>query len=121
MARHPQAHALVLMQHGLVTWGATARAAYNATIELVSRAENLPEQAPHSQPGHAAIGHGSRAEVPQACPGHSRGLGSSDAGTPLGDRVILEPLLDPEVAQWIRGTRRQKSWALSAAAHKRLI
>ncbi|MBN2318547.1 MAG: bifunctional aldolase/short-chain dehydrogenase [Acidobacteria bacterium] len=33
------ASALVLMQHGLVTWGKTARESYEATINLVSRAE----------------------------------------------------------------------------------
>ena len=46
MARHPQAYALVLMHHGLVTWGAAARAAYDVTIELVSRAEAYLEKRP---------------------------------------------------------------------------
>jgi len=46
MVRRPQAHALVLMHHGLVTWGTTARAAYDATIELVSRAETYLEKRP---------------------------------------------------------------------------
>ena len=34
MARHPAVGALVLMHHGLVTWGNTAREAYDATIAL---------------------------------------------------------------------------------------
>jgi len=41
MARQPSAGAGAT--HGLVTWGATARAAYDATIELVSRAETYLE------------------------------------------------------------------------------
>jgi len=35
----PDAKAMVWMRHGLVTWGATARESYEATIELVTRAE----------------------------------------------------------------------------------
>jgi rhamnulose-1-phosphate aldolase/alcohol dehydrogenase len=36
---HPGARAVILAQHGTITWGATVREAYEATIELVSRAE----------------------------------------------------------------------------------
>jgi rhamnose utilization protein RhaD (predicted bifunctional aldolase and dehydrogenase)/NAD(P)-dependent dehydrogenase (short-subunit alcohol dehydrogenase family) len=39
VARSPEATALVLMHHGLVTWGKTAREAYDATVALVNRAE----------------------------------------------------------------------------------
>ncbi|HUT74200.1 MAG TPA: bifunctional aldolase/short-chain dehydrogenase [Armatimonadota bacterium] len=35
----PGAYAMVWMHHGLVTWGETARESYDATIELVTRAE----------------------------------------------------------------------------------
>ena len=36
----PQARALVLERHGTITWGATVREAYEATIELITRAED---------------------------------------------------------------------------------
>jgi len=36
---HPDAPALVLERHGTITWGATVRDAYDATIELITRAE----------------------------------------------------------------------------------
>jgi rhamnose utilization protein RhaD (predicted bifunctional aldolase and dehydrogenase)/NAD(P)-dependent dehydrogenase (short-subunit alcohol dehydrogenase family) len=36
---HPRCRALVLLQHGLVTWGETARESYDLTIELVTWAE----------------------------------------------------------------------------------
>jgi rhamnulose-1-phosphate aldolase/alcohol dehydrogenase len=39
IAARPEAKALVLERHGTITWGATARQAYEATIELISRAE----------------------------------------------------------------------------------
>jgi rhamnose utilization protein RhaD (predicted bifunctional aldolase and dehydrogenase) len=37
--RHPEARALLLERHGTICWGATVREAYEATIELISRAE----------------------------------------------------------------------------------
>jgi len=39
IAEHPEARALVLERHGTITWGATVREAYEATIDLISRAE----------------------------------------------------------------------------------
>ncbi len=38
---HPDATGLVLMNHGLITWGATSRQAYDRHIALVSRAEEF--------------------------------------------------------------------------------
>ncbi len=37
--RQPKARAVVLEKHGLITWGATARESYDATVEMNSRAE----------------------------------------------------------------------------------
>jgi rhamnulose-1-phosphate aldolase/alcohol dehydrogenase len=39
IAEHPEARALVLERHGTITWGGTVREAYEATIELITRAE----------------------------------------------------------------------------------
>lgn len=36
---HPMSKGMVLMKHGLLTWGETARESYQRTIELVTRAE----------------------------------------------------------------------------------
>ncbi len=41
IAEHPEARALVLERHGTITWGATVREAYEATIELITRAEEV--------------------------------------------------------------------------------
>ncbi|HEX9428355.1 MAG TPA: bifunctional rhamnulose-1-phosphate aldolase/short-chain dehydrogenase [Candidatus Polarisedimenticolia bacterium] len=41
--RHPKARAVVLEKHGLITWGATARESYEATIEMNSRAEEYAQ------------------------------------------------------------------------------
>jgi rhamnulose-1-phosphate aldolase/alcohol dehydrogenase len=40
IAGHGQARALLLSRHGTITWGATVREAYEATIELITRAED---------------------------------------------------------------------------------
>jgi len=40
IAEHPEARALLLQRHGTITWGATVREAYEATIELIGRAED---------------------------------------------------------------------------------
>jgi rhamnose utilization protein RhaD (predicted bifunctional aldolase and dehydrogenase)/NAD(P)-dependent dehydrogenase (short-subunit alcohol dehydrogenase family) len=37
---NPGAKGMILMRHGLVTWGETARESYESTIELVARAED---------------------------------------------------------------------------------
>jgi rhamnulose-1-phosphate aldolase/alcohol dehydrogenase len=39
IAERPDAKAVLLERHGTITWGATVREAYEATIELISRAE----------------------------------------------------------------------------------
>src|SRR5580765_4257565 len=36
---HPEARALLLEKHGTICWGATVREAYDATLELITRAE----------------------------------------------------------------------------------
>jgi rhamnulose-1-phosphate aldolase/alcohol dehydrogenase len=40
ITEHPEARALLLERHGTITWGATVREAYEATIELITRAED---------------------------------------------------------------------------------
>ena len=39
IAAHPEARALLLEKHGTICWGATVREAYDATLELITRAE----------------------------------------------------------------------------------
>ena len=53
IAEHPEARALVLERHGTITWGPTVREAYEATIELISRAEDAIG---HRQRGRRVFG-----------------------------------------------------------------
>ncbi|MGB8298465.1 MAG: bifunctional aldolase/short-chain dehydrogenase [Polyangia bacterium] len=112
MARHAQARALVLMHHGLVTWGATARAAYDATIELVSRAEAYLDKHRTRSLGTPSSA-GDREQKYLKLAPVIRGVLGPATPDALGDRVSLDPLLDPEVAQWIEAPEGKKL-ALSA-------
>src|SRR5207237_7984769 len=40
LSEHREAKALVLERHGTITWGSTLREAYEATIDLITRAED---------------------------------------------------------------------------------
>jgi rhamnulose-1-phosphate aldolase/alcohol dehydrogenase len=53
IAEQPEAKALVLERHGTITWGVTVREAYEATIELISRAE---EAIDHRRAGRRVFG-----------------------------------------------------------------
>jgi rhamnose utilization protein RhaD (predicted bifunctional aldolase and dehydrogenase)/NAD(P)-dependent dehydrogenase (short-subunit alcohol dehydrogenase family) len=44
LEKNPEAKAMVLMRHGLVTWGDTVRECYDATIHLAGKAEKFIEQ-----------------------------------------------------------------------------
>jgi rhamnose utilization protein RhaD (predicted bifunctional aldolase and dehydrogenase)/NAD(P)-dependent dehydrogenase (short-subunit alcohol dehydrogenase family) len=112
MARHPQAHALVLMHHGLVTWGATARAAYDATIELVNCAETYLDEHRTRSLGTPTSAEDREQKYLRLAPVIRGVLGPATPDV-LGDRVILDPLLDSKVAQWIEAPEG-KNLALSA-------
>jgi rhamnulose-1-phosphate aldolase/alcohol dehydrogenase len=62
IAANPQARALLLSKHGTITWGATVREAYEATIELITRAEDAIAERTR---GHRAFG-GPRVPVLEA-------------------------------------------------------
>jgi rhamnose utilization protein RhaD (predicted bifunctional aldolase and dehydrogenase)/NAD(P)-dependent dehydrogenase (short-subunit alcohol dehydrogenase family) len=44
LEKNPAAKAMVLMRHGLLTWGETAKDSYGITVELVARAEQFVAQ-----------------------------------------------------------------------------
>src|SRR5258708_13689756 len=50
IAADPGVKALVLERHGTITWGATVREAYEATLELISRAEEAIASRPGGPP-----------------------------------------------------------------------
>ena len=113
IAHHPHARALVLMHHGLVTWGATARAAYDATIELVSRAEMYLEKRRTRTLGTPPSSAVDREQKYCGLAPVIRGILGPMAPDDLGDRVVLSASLDPEVVQLLDAPEGKKL-ALSA-------
>lgn len=89
------AAALVLMQHGLVTWGATARAAYEATIAVAARAEaHLAISRVRFLPSLASVPTAERERRYVALAPIIRSmLGPSDQDA-LRERVVLDAELD---------------------------
>ncbi len=99
VAGSPRARALVLMQHGLVTWGATAREAYDATIELVGRAEAYVDKGRvHPLPAPGASVPDRERNYLALAPVIRGTLGPGDPDA-LDERVILEASLDSEIAR----------------------
>ena len=49
IASQPQARALLLEKHGTICWGATVREAYDATLELITRAEDAIAERKHGR------------------------------------------------------------------------
>ncbi|MBN2338536.1 MAG: bifunctional aldolase/short-chain dehydrogenase [Acidobacteria bacterium] len=100
LERNPGARAMVLMRHGLLTWGETARESYDTTIALASRAEKYVEQ-------HARKPVITEAATPlplarqrlAAAAPVIRGLLARPTGNPdhPWDRVIVRPLINRKI------------------------
>jgi rhamnose utilization protein RhaD (predicted bifunctional aldolase and dehydrogenase)/NAD(P)-dependent dehydrogenase (short-subunit alcohol dehydrogenase family) len=97
LRRRPDASALLLLHHGLVTWGAAAEEAYAATVDLESRARSyLDDHRRRSLPtasGEASLAADGRYRALAPVLRGVLGPATSDS---LGDRVILDALRDPE-------------------------
>ena len=97
---HPEKRAMVWMRHGLVTWAQTAWESYEATIELVSRAESfLADRAEHPVSASASTESSQAEDRWVKVAPVLRGLLAEPAEDPdrPHQRVILSPLINPEV------------------------
>jgi rhamnose utilization protein RhaD (predicted bifunctional aldolase and dehydrogenase)/NAD(P)-dependent dehydrogenase (short-subunit alcohol dehydrogenase family) len=105
---HPRARAMVWMQHGIITWGESARESYDRMIELVSRAEAyLERQARSAIPTSRTALTTAEQRLASVAP-LVRGLLASPSGNPDRPyrRVVLRPLVDREtldVVDWDGG------------------
>ena len=103
----PSATAMVWMQHGVVTWGETARAAYSNMIDMVTRAEQYLERRAGTQVSVSSPGQDSRAERLQLAAPLIRGaLARRAASSDEESRgVILQALTDPEITGLLESER----------------
>jgi rhamnose utilization protein RhaD (predicted bifunctional aldolase and dehydrogenase)/NAD(P)-dependent dehydrogenase (short-subunit alcohol dehydrogenase family) len=108
LAKNPAAKAMVLMRHGLLTWGESARDSYGITIDLVNRAEAYLKQ------------HACNPLVPRSTTTVSlaekrftdigpmiRGLLAEPTGDPDHPwaRVILVPLINEDILNFVNSDR----------------
>jgi rhamnulose-1-phosphate aldolase/alcohol dehydrogenase len=103
IAAHPDARALVLERHGTITWGATVREAYEATIDLISRAESAIAE---RRRGRVAFG---APRVPAREAAERRALAVGLAPRLRGQlgaqrRVVLTFDESPDVLDFVAGT-----------------
>ncbi len=112
---HPGCHALVWMQHGIMTWGETAREAYSAMIDLVTRAEEFAARRASKplavvMPTSLADAENRLAAVAPVV----RGLLAQPSGSPDRPyrRMIVRPLLNQEILDFL-GSDRGKQLALT--------
>ena len=98
--RNPHCKGAVLMQHGLITWGQTARGAYDRTIQIVGRAENYVAKR-RSRPitARASVSPKEAQRRYVHVAPMLRGMLSIPSGNPDNPfhRIILKPLVDSEV------------------------
>ena len=111
LERNPKATALILMRHGLVTWGDAARESYEKTIDLTRKAERyLERHARHplvcSNPTPVALAEQRLTGIAPVV----RGLLANRTGNPdhRWTKVILRPLITPEVLSFVDSDRARE-------------
>jgi len=117
LAAEPGCRALVWLKHGIVTWGETAREAYSAMIELVTRAEEFAAR--RATKPLVVVLPASVADAEKHLPAVApvvRGLLAAASGDPDRPhrRMILKPLVTQEMLDFL-GSDRGKELALSPA------
>jgi len=95
LARQPRVRGMVLMHHGLVTWGKTAQEAYQMTIDLVSKAEAYLGRTRVRPLALGAPSLTERERRYQLLAPVIRGVLGPKTPDDLQGRLILQPLLDP--------------------------
>lgn len=104
---NPECIAMVWMRHGLLSWGESARASYDATVEVVTRAEDFVSRRARRRLSVAvstqlAAAEGRYTSIAPVV----RGLMAEPTGDPDRPfaRVILRPLIKPEVLDFVDST-----------------
>ncbi len=107
-AKNPAAKAMVLMRHGLLTWGEHARDSYGTTIELVNRAEKYIEQQARNPliPRYSTPLSLAEKRFADIAP-MVRGLLAQPTGDPdhPWERPILSPLINADVLSFVDSDR----------------
>ncbi len=98
--KNPDIQGVILLRHGIFTWGEDARSSYERMILMVSRAEEVLERAARQRPKAA----------PAPPPGNEfaarvlpllRGALAEDLGEGNWRRVVLERRVSPQIMQYV--------------------
>lgn len=100
--KYPSCTSLVLLHHGLITWGETAQESYEKTINLVSRAEEYLNSKISRPVQHVPVSFESIPDYKKIAP-LIRGVLSSPTGNAdyPRKRIVLCPLLDETVKKFM--------------------
>jgi len=115
---NPASHGVVLMNHGLITWGGTAEEAYERHIALVTRAEQFTEQRrkrAFEPSAHAALTDEQRRNVAASVAPALRGAVSERA------RKILRYDDAPDVLEFATSARAAELAAVGAATPDHML
>jgi rhamnose utilization protein RhaD (predicted bifunctional aldolase and dehydrogenase)/NAD(P)-dependent dehydrogenase (short-subunit alcohol dehydrogenase family) len=109
--KNPDMSAMVLMQHGLLTWSDRAKESYRQTIKLVSLAEKYLKQNARNTlvPVRSTPLYVARKRLASVAP-LIRGLMAQPTGDPdrPWERVILQPLIRRDILNFVDSDRGKK-------------
>jgi rhamnose utilization protein RhaD (predicted bifunctional aldolase and dehydrogenase)/NAD(P)-dependent dehydrogenase (short-subunit alcohol dehydrogenase family) len=114
--KHEGNRALVVMHHGLITWGVSPKQAYDTTIEMVNRAEEYVQMSKRRTivPGTAVSIADAKKRYARIAP-LLRGLLSPQSGDPDSPHaaMVLSPVITEEILG-ILGSQQAKELSCSA-------
>ena len=97
---HPHLQGVILLRHGIFTWGEDARSAYERMIQMVTRAEETLERAGRERPRVSAAPRPSEEVAARILP-LLRGALAEDLGEGNWKRVVLERRLSPQIMEYL--------------------
>jgi rhamnose utilization protein RhaD (predicted bifunctional aldolase and dehydrogenase)/NAD(P)-dependent dehydrogenase (short-subunit alcohol dehydrogenase family) len=98
---NPDIHGVILLRHGIFTWGEDARTAYERMIQMVSRAEEALARAARPQPGSATAAPPREDFAARILP-LLRGALAENLGEGAWKRVVLERRVSAQILQYLR-------------------
>jgi rhamnulose-1-phosphate aldolase/alcohol dehydrogenase len=121
---NPGAEAMVLMHHGLITWGETARESYDRMIELVTRAEQyLTKRTPITKKGKSTTPLNVAIERFGQIAPLVRGLLAVDSGNPDRpyNQVVLVPFINEDIIRFVDSDKAKEMALTSPLTSDHLI
>jgi rhamnose utilization protein RhaD (predicted bifunctional aldolase and dehydrogenase)/NAD(P)-dependent dehydrogenase (short-subunit alcohol dehydrogenase family) len=101
VAAHPGIQGVILLRHGIFTWGEDARSSYERMIQMVTRAEAALERAPRRHPVVAPAPLPPEEFASRVLP-LLRGALAEHLGEGNWRRVVLERRISPQIMQYLQ-------------------